>query len=221
MKRRALNQVLSMAPVWGLGGVAALGSLEGRAQGGPPQEGIEYLSLDKRIPTDAAKGKIEVIEFFWYSCPHCNAFEPRFESWMAQVPKDVEVHRVPVRFRDDFEPQQRMYYVLEALGKVDALHASVFKAIHTERQSLSTPEALADWAEKHGIARAKFSELFNSFAVVSKAKRATQLQDLFKVQGVPALGIAGRFYTDGSLAGSMEKALQTTEYLLSEVRRGR
>jgi len=221
MKRRALTQALSMVPAFALGGAASLGSLESLAQGGQPQEGIEYLSLDKRVPTDAAKGKIEVIEFFWYSCPHCNAFEPRFESWMAQVPKDVEVHRVPVRFRDDFEPQQRMYYVLEALGKVDALHASVFKAIHTERQSLSSPEALADWSEKHGIPKAKFMELFNSFAVVAKAKRAAQLQDLFKVQGVPALGIAGRFYTDGSLSGSMEKALQITEFLLGEVRRGR
>ena len=83
-------------------------------------EGIDYLSLDKRNPTESAKGKIEVIEFFWYSCPHCNAFEPRLESWIKSAPKDLEIKRVPVRFRDDFEPQQRMYYVLEALGKIES-----------------------------------------------------------------------------------------------------
>jgi thiol:disulfide interchange protein DsbA len=77
------------------------------AQTAPYQEGIEYVSLDKRVPTEAGKGKIEVLEFFWYSCPHCNAFEPRFASWVKALPKDVEVKRVPVRFRDDFEPQQR------------------------------------------------------------------------------------------------------------------
>ncbi len=184
-------------------------------------EGIDYLSLDKRVPTESAKGKIEVIEFFWYSCPHCNAFEPRFESWMKNVSKDVEVKRVPVKFRDDFEPQQRMYYVLEALGKVESHHALVFRAIHTERLNLSGAEALANWADKNGIPKAKFMELYNSFAVVTKAKRAAQLQDAFKVQGVPALGINGRFYTDGSLAGSMDKALQVTEFLLSEIRKGR
>jgi len=184
-------------------------------------EGIDYLSLDKRVPTESAKGKIEVIEFFWYSCPHCNAFEPRFESWMKNVSKDVEVKRVPVKFRDDFEPQQRMYYVLEALGKVESHHALVFRAIHTERLNLSGAEALANWADKNGIPKAKFMELYISFAVVTKAKRAAQLQDAFKVQGVPALGINGRFYTDGSLAGSMDKALQVTEFLLSEIRKGR
>ena len=184
-------------------------------------EGIDYLSLDKRIPTESAKGTIEVIEFFWYSCPHCNAFEPRLESWIKNAPKDIEVKRVPVKFRDDFEPQQRMYYVLEALGKVETHHALVFRAIHTERLNLTGADALANWADKNGIPKAKFMELYNSFAVVTKAKRAAQLQDAFKVQGVPALGINGRFYTDGSLAGSMEKALQVTEFLLSEIRKGR
>ena len=191
------------------------------AQTAPYQEGIEYVSLDKRVPTEAGKGKIEVIEFFWYSCPHCNAFEPRFASWVKALPKDVEVKRVPVRFRDDFEPQQRMYYVLEALDKVEALHGKLFQAIHVEKQNLGSAEALAQWADKNGIPKAKFVELYNAFGVVTKAKRAHQLQEAFKVQGVPALGIGGRFYTDGSLSGSMERALQITDYLIAEIRKGR
>lgn len=191
------------------------------AQGKKPEEGVEYLALDKRVPTEAGDGKIEVIEFFWYSCPHCNAFEPRFAAWLKAAPKDVVVKRVPVRFRDDFEPQQRAYYVFEALNMIDAMHGKLFHAIHTERQTLNTLAGLAAWSEKNGLPAQKFTETYNSFGVVSKAKRATQLQEAFKVQGVPALGVAGRFYTDGSLAGSMERAVQTMDFLIAEVRRGK
>ena len=94
-----------------------------------PEEGIEYVSLDKRVPTEVADGKVEVIEFFWYSCPHCNAFEPRFASWIKAASKDVVVKRVPVRFRDDFEAQQRAYYVWESLGMVEAMHGKLFQEI--------------------------------------------------------------------------------------------
>ena len=210
MKRRQFSQA-ALASM-------ALSAATVSAQPAPYQEGIEYISLDKRVPTDAGKGKIEVIEFFWYSCPHCNAFEPRFAEWIRKASKDIEVKRVPVRFRDDFEPQQRMYYLLEALDKVDALHVKLFHAIHVDRQNLSSAQALAQWAEKQGIPAAKFQEVYNAFGVVSKARRATQLQESFKVQGVPALGVAGRFYTDGSLAGGMERALQVVDHLIGEVR---
>jgi thiol:disulfide interchange protein DsbA len=170
-----------------------------------PEEGIEYVSLDKRVPTEVGDGKVEVLEFFWYSCPHCNLFEPRFASWIKSVSKDVVVKRVPVRFREDFE----------------AMHGKLFNAIHNEKQNLTSGNALAAWAGKNGLAEQKFLETFNSFGVSTKARRATQLQEAFKVQGVPALGVAGRFYTDGSLAGTMERALQITDYLIGEVRRGR
>jgi len=186
-----------------------------------PEEGVDYLALDKRVPTEVGEGKIELIEFFWYSCPHCNAFEPRFSSWVKNAPKDVVVKRVPVRFRDDFEAQQRAYYVFESLGLVDTLHGKLFHAIHTERQQLSTAAALAAWADKNGLPEKKFTDTFNSFGVATKARRATQLQEAFKVQGVPSLGIAGRFYTDGSLTQTMERALQVAEFLFGEVRRGR
>jgi thiol:disulfide interchange protein DsbA len=186
-----------------------------------PVEGTDYLSLDKRVPTDVGAGKIELIEFFWYSCPHCNAFEPQFAAWVKAAPKDVVIQRVPVRFRDDFEPQQRAYYVFESLGMVETLHGKLFHAIHNERQQLNNPNALAAWANKNGLPEKKFLETYNSFGVSTKARRATQLQEAFKVQGVPALGVAGRFYTDGSLTQTMDRALQVAEYLMGEVRRGR
>ncbi len=218
MKRRDFSlAAISAATVTGL-------PLAAQAQGPAakkPVEGTDYLSLDKRVPTDVGAGKIELIEFFWYSCPHCNAFEPQFAAWKKAAPKDVVVVRVPVRFRDDFEAQQRAYYVFESLNMVDTMHGKLFHAIHAERQPLNTAPALAAWADKNGLPEKKFMETFNSFGVASKARRATQLQEAFKVQGVPALGVAGRFYTDGSLTQTMDRALQVAEYLIGEVRRGR
>jgi len=218
MKRRDFSlAAIGAAAVTGL-------PLAANAQGpaaAKPVEGKDYLSLDKRVPTDVGAGKIELIEFFWYSCPHCNAFEPQFAAWKKAAPKDVVIQRVPVRFRDDFEPQQRAYYVFESLNMVEAMHGKLFHAIHTERQQLSSAQALATWADKNGLPEKKFIETFNSFGVASKARRATQLQEAFKVQGVPSLGIAGRFYTDGSLTQTMDRSLQVAEYLIGEVRRGR
>jgi len=203
-------------------GAAALG-LPGAlwAQGKKPEDGVEYMTLDKRVNSDAPPGKIEVIEFFWYSCPHCNAFEPKLNAWIQKLPADVVIKRVPVAFRDDFVPQQRLFYTLEALGKLDPLHNKVFHAIHAERLPMSREEQIAEWAEKQGLDKAKFRELYNSFSVSSKARRAAQLQEQFKVSGVPALGIAGRYYTDGELARNMDRALQVTDYLIAEARKSR
>ena len=189
-----------------------------QAQGKPPAEGKDYLLLSKPAPSEAPAGPIEVVEFFWYSCPHCNEFEPQLEAWAAKAPKDVSLRRVPVSFRPDFEPQQRLYYVLEALGKVAALHKKVFYAIHVEKQTLNTADLVTAWAQKQGIDKAKFTELYNSFPVNMKARKATQLQEAFMVDGVPALGVDGRYYTSGSLAGNMARALTVTDHLLTLAR---
>lgn len=185
------------------------------------QEGQDYVALDKRVPGDSAAGRVEVIEFFWYNCPHCNAFEPQLEQWIAKLPKDVTLRRVPVAFRDEFVPQQRLFYALEAMGKVEQLHKKVFYAIHVEKRNLNTQANIGEWIASQGVDRTKFDQLYDSFAVQTKATRAKKLQDDFKVSGVPALGIAGRFYTDGALAQSMSRALQITDFLIAEVKKGR
>jgi len=191
------------------------------AQGKSPESGTDYVALEKPAPVDAPTGKIEVVEFFWYNCPHCHVFEPAFEAWSRRVPKDVLVRRVPVAFRDDFAPQQRLYFALEAMGLLDKLHGKVFNAIHVERQNLSKGEAIADWVAKQGVDKAKFLAQYNSFSVVTKVSRATQLQNAYKIEGVPALGVAGRFMTDGDLSKGMERALQVVEFLVAQVRSGR
>lgn len=188
------------------------------AQMAKPEAGVDYLVLDKRVPVEAPAGKIEVVDFFWYNCPHCNAFEPTLDAWVARLPKDVVVRRVPVGFRDDFVPQQRLFYTLEAMGLVDKLHAKVFTAIHAENQDLSRAEGIANWVAKQGVDKARFMEQYSSFSIATKASKATQLQNAYKVEGVPALGVAGRFYTDGTMAKSMPRALQIVDYLVAEVR---
>ena len=215
MQRREFSQAALAAA--SAGPLAAL-PLGVQAQGKPPAEGKDYLLLSKPAPSEAPAGQIEVVEFFWYSCPHCNEFEPQLEAWAAKAPKDVSLRRVPVSFRPDFEPQQRLYYVLEALGKVAALHKKVFYAIHVEKQTLNTADLVTAWAQKQGIKKAKFTELYNSFPVNMKARKATQLQEAFMVDGVPALGVDGRYYTSGSLAGNMARALTVTDHLLTLAR---
>lgn len=185
----------------------------------PPQDGTDYKTLDKRVLVEAPPGKVEVIEFFWYACPHCNSFEPQLENWARKLPADVVLRRVPVAFRDDMVPQQRLFYVLEAMGKLQELHIKVFQAIHVEKQALNKEDLIVDWAGKQGLDKAKFRELYNSFLVSTKARKASQLQDAYKLEGVPALGVAGRYYTDGSLAGNMGRALAVTDYLVAEARK--
>jgi protein dithiol oxidoreductase (disulfide-forming) len=202
-------------------GTAALGVPNLAFAQKKPEEGSDFKALDKRAAVEAPAGKVEVVEFFWYSCPHCNAFEPKLVGWIKKLPADVTVRRVPVAFRDDFVPQQRLFYTLEAMGKLDELHHKVFNAIHVEKQPTNNEAAILAFAEKNGLDKAKFAELYNSFSVSNKARRATQLQEQFKVEGVPALGIAGRWYTDGSMAGNMDRALQVTDYLIAEARKAK
>lgn len=220
MKRRDFSAVCGAA----LAGSALYGTAaqaQAQAQPKKPEPGTDYLVLDKRAPVEAAAGKIEVVEFFWYNCPHCNAFEPTLDAWVKNVPKDVSVRRVPVGFRDDFVPQQRLYYALEAMGLLEKLHVKVFTAIHGEKLVLNKSEAIADWVVKQGVDKAKFLEQYNSFSVSTKSTKATQLQNTYKVEGVPALGIAGRFYTDGTLGKNMERCLLITDFLVSVVRAGK
>ncbi|GAA4351159.1 thiol:disulfide interchange protein DsbA [Variovorax defluvii] len=190
-----------------------------QAQGQAPKAGSDYAVLDKRAPVDAPAGKVEVIEFFWYSCPHCNAFEPTLEGWARKLPAHVAFRRVPVAFQASFQPQQKLYYALEAMGKVDEYQRRVFNAIHQQRQNLSGDQQIIDWAAANGLDKDKFTEQYKSFSVASKIQRAKQLQDAYQVAGVPSLGIAGRWYVDGEMARSMERALQITDYLVGEARK--
>ena len=216
MQRRdfSLSAASVAAAVLGMTGMPNVALAQAQAY----RSGSDYLTLDKPAPTEAPAGQVEVVEFFWYNCPHCNAFEPQFDAWAKKVSKDVSVRRAPVAFRADFEPQQRLYFVLEGMGKVEELHRKVFNAIHIEKQTLQTADQITAWAEKQGIPKAKFLEMYNSFSVSTKARKSTQLQDSYAVDGVPALGVNGRYFTSGTQAKTLERSLQVTDYLIAQSR---
>ncbi len=213
MKRRDFSVTAASLAAAAAGSALGLPAL---AQGAPFKEGKDYAKLAKPVASTAAAGKVEVVEFFWYSCAHCNAFEPVLATWMkSTASKNASVQRVPVAFNASFAAQQKLYYALEGMGKVDELHARVFRAIHVERQNLSKEDTIFAWMGKQpGVDMVKFKEVYNSFSVASQVRRATQLQEAYGVEGVPSMGVAGRYYTDGTMAGSMPSVLAVVNYLV-------
>ncbi len=200
-RRSALQKILAGVS-FGLGlglGLALVPAAH--ASPAAPVNGAEYRTLDKAQSTDAGK-KIEVTEFFWYSCPHCHAFEPALADWVKKQGDNISFKRVPVAFRESFQPQQRLFYTLEAMGKVDEMQKKVFHAIHVEHKTLDTEAAIADFAATQGIDRKKFVDAYNSFGVQSKLKRAMQLQEAYKIDGVPLVAIDGRYVTSPSIVGA-------------------
>ena len=194
--------------------VPGLLALPAHAQSGPG-----YATLKERAPVDAPAGQIEVLEFFSYGCSHCKNFEPMLQAWKKAAPKDVVVRMVHVGFQSNFEPLQRIYYALEAIGQVDNMHAKVFDALQTQHKRLDKPEVLFPWIAEQGVDRAKFEEAYKSFGVANKVRRAVQLQEAYKVEGTPAIGIAGKYYTDGSMAGGFERMIQITNNLIAQERK--
>jgi thiol:disulfide interchange protein DsbA len=184
---------------------------------GAPVEGKDYVRLSQPLPVPP--GKIEVIEFFWYGCPHCNSFEPALEAWAKKLPPDVAFRRVPVAFRDEpFVAHQKIYYALEAMGQLDAMHRKVFYAIHNDRARLDKVADISAFMAKNGVDGAKFTELFNSFSVQTKATQAKRLAEAYRIDGVPSLGVQGRYFTSGTLAGTTLRSLQVADHLIATVR---
>jgi thiol:disulfide interchange protein DsbA len=202
----------------GLGGSALLSPLAAHAQA--PQEGKDFIRVSPPAPVSAPTGKIDVVEFFWYGCPHCNAFEPALEEWVKKLPANVSFRRSPVAFRENPHGiHQRIYFALEAMGKLDTMHRRVFYAMHGERQRLDKPDDIAAFMEKNGVDKARFMELFNGFSVQTKSRQASQLADSYRLEGVPALGINGRFLTSGQMAGSPERSLEVASALIQRAAR--
>ncbi len=181
--------------------IACFGLIAATATAAPnaPVEGQEYLRLPQQVPTDSGK-KVEVMEFFWYNCPHCFQFEPHLAEWIKKQGDHIVMKRVPVGFRESFVPQQKLYYTLEAMNRLD-LHRAVFDAIHAGRQKLDREEQIFAFIEKQGVDMKKFTDTFNSFSVQSKVGRVAQLQQTFRIDGVPTVIIDGQYITSPSIVG--------------------
>ena len=146
--------------------------------------------------------KIEVIEFFWYGCPHCYSFEPLLDNWSKNLPKNVEFIRQPAAFNELWSKHAKAYYTAEALGIVDKVHADLFDAIQNKKESLDTEEALSKFFIAHGVNETQFKEAYNSFVVDSKMRQAPLMAARYGITGVPAIIINGKYKTNGTLAGS-------------------
>ncbi len=212
MKRREFSRVAAVAAL----ASSSLLPAAALAQASKPVAGKDYGVLDQKALVEAPAGKVEVVEFFSYMCPHCNTFEPTFAAWIKRAPKEVVVRRAPVHFMPNADVLQRMYFAIEAMNLVDKLHAAVFSAIHVEHRNFNNATVAADWVAAQGVDRAKFTEQYSSFTTATKVTRATQLTNAYKVEGVPALGVAGRFLTEGTAKG-----LQTVESLVADIKGGR
>ncbi|MDF9788507.1 thiol:disulfide interchange protein DsbA/DsbL [Polynucleobacter sphagniphilus] len=197
----------------------ALISLSGIAvaQAQKYEEGLDYRVLPVAQPVEA-KGKVEVIEFFWYGCPHCYDFDPDLMSWVKRQPKDVVFRRVPVAFRDDFLPHSQLFYTLQVMGKSN-LDIKVMDTIHHSNNHLLTESEIADWAVAQGLDRNTFLTTYHSFAVVSKVRAAKQLAEAYRIDGVPTVVIQGKYVTSPSIAGTKAKALLVMDYLVEKVRK--
>jgi len=190
-----------------------------RAQAAAFVEGRDFVRLATPVATPPG-GRIDVLEFFWYGCPHCNTFLPLVDAWKARQAADVALRRVPVGFSALHETHARLFYALEAIGEVERLHRRVFAAIHVQRRRLDREADMAAFVSEQGADAARFSEAFRSFAVVTRARQAKALADAYKVDGTPSIGVHGRYFTSGSLAGSHERSLQVTGFLVERIRRG-
>jgi thiol:disulfide interchange protein DsbA len=187
--------------------------------------GQHYRPLSPAQPTSVAPGKIEVVEVFWYGCSHCYALEPFIQSWLKKLPRDVEFVRVPVMWSSTHRAHARMYYTLQALGKVDALHTKVFDAIHQEKLSLvgwsdaDTLKQQQSWAVAHGIRADDYANAFNSFTVQSKLQQAEELTTRYKVEGVPLVVINGKYVSDVGMAGSQANLISLINDLVAAEKR--
>ena len=195
-------------------GIASAGGAMAQA----PVRGTNYMELSPPQPTESS-GKIEVIEFFWYECPHCYALEPLLEPWIKKLPKDVVFKRIPATFNDQWRVAARVYYALEAIGQEGRLHSALFDAIHRDKLRITSESAHLEWLAKNGVDIEKFKAAYRSFGVESKLRRSDQLMQSYRLDGVPTFAVQGRFVASATLNNDRQKLLSVVDYLIAEARR--
>jgi thiol:disulfide interchange protein DsbA len=190
-----------------------------------PVEGTNYQIVLRPQPTDDPS-KIEVLDFFWYGCPHCFAFLPDLQAWHSRQGPDIAYKHLPVDFGDPGrEPHTRLFYTLQVLGRVEDLHTKVFEAFHVQHKRLVDPNEIADFMAANGIARDKWLATYNSFSIANMVSRARLTYQAYGIDGTPMLGIDGRFLTAPTMVTSQANpnraAVATMDYVIERVRRER
>ena len=182
----------------------------------PLRAEIDYR-LIRTQPVSVASG-IEVIDFFWYGCPHCNNLQPAMEQWIRRKPADVTIRRIPAILRESWAPHARIYYTLEALGEAERLHQQVYRSYHVEELHMSRPEVMSEWAVRHGIARDRWDAAYTSAAVAGKVAQAAQLTRAYSIEGTPSLVVNGHYLTSGNMAGTIEDLVPLLDRLVRMAR---
>jgi len=182
----------------------------------PVRAEVDYRVIQPQ-PVVAA-GLIEVIDFFWYGCPHCNNLQPALERWISRKPADVVVRRIPAILRDSWAPHARIYYTLEALGEAERLHQRVYHGYHVEELHMSRPEVMSAWAVRNGIDRERWEQAYNSPEVQRKVEEAAKLTRAYQISGTPSLVVNGRYLTSGNMAESLNSMVAIVDGLVRKVR---
>jgi thiol:disulfide interchange protein DsbA len=177
-----------------------------------------YEPINPPQPTEGG-GKIEVIEFFWYGCPHCYSLEPSVNAWLKNAPKDVVFKRVPAVPSDAWGEMAKIFYTLEAMGVLDKYHPLVFDAIHKSQVNLNNKKIRDEWLAKNGIDVAKYAEVEKSFSVATKMNRAKQLTYAYKVDTVPRVAVNGKYNVTAEKAGGVERVFPVVDQLIGMARK--
>ena len=176
-------------------------------------EGKQYMPISQ--PTQTGE-KIEVLEFFWYGCPHCFSFEPRIQKWLKTKPDNVEFVRLPAVFRPSWKVHARTYYALEIMGIIEEMHIKIFSAMHNKRLKLDTLAAMSGFLERQKVDKKKFLATYNSFAVENMLRKAVKKLKDYNVRGVPAVAVNGKYYITGESAGSYDKLIDVINFLIKK-----
>lgn len=179
-------------------------------------EGHDYATVKSAQPVATGK-KVEVLEFFWYRCPHCFHLEPSLNAWLKKLPKDAQLRRVPAVFRDDWMPAAKIYYTLEQMGQLH-LHDKVFDAYNLDKLNLDDPAVLGPWIARQGVDRAKFEAIYNSFSTQSKAMQGGRLATTYAISGVPAFVIDGKYLTAQSMTQTEPRLYEVLDQLIVKAR---
>jgi protein dithiol oxidoreductase (disulfide-forming) len=178
-----------------------------------------YAPVNPQQPTQVPAGKIEVLEFFWYGCPHCYSMEPFVEKWLQTKPADVEFIRVPGVLNKVWMEHARAYYTAQKLGVLEQVHRPLFDALHKERRKIFTQDELRDFFADKGVKTGDFDRVYNSHDTEIRVKQAYVMAQNYRLTGVPAFIVNGKYATSGQLAGTYENIITTINKLV-EMERG-
>ncbi|MBV6290301.1 thiol:disulfide interchange protein DsbA [Pseudomonas aegrilactucae] len=183
----------------------------------PVIAGKEYIELSNPVPV-SKPGKIEVVELFWYGCPHCYSFEPVINPWVDKLPEDVNFKRIPAMFGGPWDAHGQMFLTLEAMGVEHKVHAAVFDAIQVQRKHLTKPEEMAEFLATQGVDKDKFLATFNSFAIKGQVNAARELAKKYGITGVPSMVVNGKYRFDLGTAQGPEGVLNVADQLIAKER---